>query len=1123
MSIDEAAERKTTLSPAKQALLARLMRGGVAPGAPGAIRPRDPAPPAPLSAAQQRLWFLYQMDPATAAFNIPLVVRLGGPLDVPALERALVEIVCRHEALRTLFVLRGGAPVQQVLPPPARVLAIEDLPPDPADGRQAAARAWAADEAGAPFDLAAGPGVRARLLRVAGDEHVLAITLHHIVGDGWSTGVLYRELAALYGAFRRGEPSPLPPLPIQYADYAAWQHARLAGPEHARQVEYWRARLAGAPVLLDLPTDRPRPPVQGTAAAAHRFRIPRALHERLAALARAERATPFMALAAAWAALLHRWSGQDDVVVGTPLAGRTHPQAEPLIGFFVQTLALRMDLSGDPPFRALLGRVRRTTVEAYAHQEVPFDQLVDELKVERSLSHPPVFQATVALQNASGAGPELPGLRVEPVASEVRAAEGYLLLYMEEDERGLNAMLQYPTDLWDAATMERLAAHLLTLLEAAAADPDTRLSRLPLLSDGERARLMAEAAGPGVPVPDLPVHRTFESQAARTPDTVAVEAEDDVLAYGELDRRANRLAHHLRARGVGPGALVALCVDRGTGMPISLLAVLKAGAACLPLDPAHPADRIAWMLADSGARVLIADAAAPADLPLDGIDTVLLDRDAAEIAARADTSPAIPRSLFPIPGSLAYVIYTSGSTGRPKGVRVEHGALAATMAAAGRAFGLGPADRVPSLASFAFDIWLFESLLPLLAGGRVRLFPRERVLEVPRLVHDLAACTVLHAVPALMRGIVREVRAAPGGVLPGLRRVFVGGDAVAPDLLEEMREAFPAAEIHVLYGPTEAAVICAAHRLGPEAASRRMVGRPLGNAALHVLEPGGSVAPVGVPGELCLGGRSVARDYLGRPELTAERFVPDPFSPGPGARLYRTGDRVRRLASGELEFLGRTDRQVKLRGFRIEPGEIEARLREHPGVAEAVVDLRPDAAGERRLVAYLVPPRGSAAPSAAELRAHLGATLPDYMLPGAFVALDALPLTSNGKTDLRALPAPAPAAERDYVPPTTPAEEAIAGFWAEALGVERVGVHDNFFEAGGHSLLVARLYARIREAFPREMALVDLFRHTTVAAQAAFVTANPEAAPAVTPAQQRGTDRAGLRRSAAADRRGVRR
>ncbi|HLM66043.1 MAG TPA: condensation domain-containing protein, partial [Longimicrobium sp.] len=619
------------------------------------IRPRGEPGPAPLSGAQQRLWFLHQMDPGSGAFNIPLILRLHGALDCDALERALAEVVRRHEALRTVFVLRGTAPVQEVAPPPARVIQIEDLSAI-ADGdvREAAARARVADEAYAPFDLATGPVFRARLLRLAADEHVLSITLHHIVADGWSTGVLYRELAALYGAFARGEPSPLAELSIQYADYAAWHLARLAGPERARQVDFWRARLAGAPVLLDLPTDRPRPAVQGTAGAAHHLRIPRGLYERLSAVARAEGATPFMALAAAWGALLHRWSGEDDVVVGTPLAGRTHPLTEPLIGFFVHTLALRLDLSGDPSFRALLHRVRDTTVQAYAHQEVPFHQLVDELKVERSLSHPPVFQAMISLQNASGEGPDFPGLRAETMGTETRAAEGYLLLYMEEDADGLNAMLQYPTDLWDAATMERLSGWLLALMEAAAADPDTRVSRLPLLAEAERERLLRAWNGTERPHPSpRTMHGAFEAQARRTPDAVALEADDATLTYAELEARANRLAHALRARGVGPGTLVGLCLERGARMVEALLAVLKAGGAYLPLDPAYPVDRIAFMLADSGTRVLVTHSALLGGLPLDGIETVALDRAADEIAARPDTrpenDPAIPYSLFPIP------------------------------------------------------------------------------------------------------------------------------------------------------------------------------------------------------------------------------------------------------------------------------------------------------------------------------------------------------------------------------------------------------------------------------------------------------------------------------------------
>jgi amino acid adenylation domain-containing protein len=1137
MSINELTERTESLSAAKRAVLARLLRTGIRADAPAAdpIRPRGEPGPAPLSGAQQRLWFLHQMDPASGAFNVPLLLRLHGALDFAALERAFAEVVRRHQALRTVFVPRGGAPVQQVAPPPARVVQLEDLSAiADADARAAAARARVADAVHAPFDLAAGPVFRARLLRLSADEHVLAITLHHIVSDGWSTGVLCRELAALYGAFTRGEPSPLRELSIQYADYAAWQNARLAGPERARQVEYWRARLAGAPVLLDLPTDRPRPAVQGTAGAAHGLRIPRGLYDRLAAAARAEGATPFMALAAAWSALLHRWSGEEDVVVGTPLAGRTHPQTEPLIGFFVQTLALRLDLSGDPPFRALLRRVRDTTVQAYAHQEVPFHQLVDELKVERSLSHPPVFQAMISLQNASGAGPAFPGLRAEPMGTETRSAEGYLLLYMEEDEGGLNAMLQYPTDLWDAGTMARLAEHLLRLLEGAAADPGLRLSRLPLLGDDERARLLAQAAGPASSVPDLPAHRRFEAQAARTPGVIAVEAEDGTLTYAELDRRANRLAHHLRARGVGPEVLVALCVERGARMLEALLAVLKAGGAYLPLDPDYPADRIAWMLADSGARVLVTQSALLDRLPLDGIDPVLLDRDEAQIAARPETAPAIPYSLFPIPSTLAYVIYTSGSTGRPKGVMVRHGGLANFLASMAREPGMSAGDVLVAVTTLSFDIAVLELLLPLTVGARVRVASREAAADPQRLRRLLAGATAMQATPATWRMLLDAGWSPPRDLM-----MMCGGEALPRDLADGL--AANGAPLWNLYGPTETTIWSAALRVvrgeGPVP-----VGGPIDRTQLYVLDRAMELAPPGAFGELCIGGEGLARGYLRRPALTAERFVPDPFSGKAGARLYRTGDRVRvrECVSAEvrewnededsrgstpalthsrtpaLEFGGRLDTQVKLRGFRIELGEVEAVLLRHPAVRAAAVAVREDGPGGARLAAYVVAADAAAAPSAAELRAHLGGSLPEYMLPSAFVVLDALPLTPAGKVDRRALPAPTPPAERDHVPPGTPAEKAIASFWAEALGVERVGVHDNFFELGGHSLLVARVHARIREAFGREVTLVDLFRHTTVAAQAAFVTAGAQPADAASPAQRRGTSRADTRRAASA-------
>ncbi|HET7233884.1 MAG TPA: amino acid adenylation domain-containing protein, partial [Longimicrobium sp.] len=907
-----------------------------------------------LSFAQQRLWFINRLEGTRggAAYHLPIRLRLGGELDREALMRALARIVARHEALRTTFPETDGVPEQRIAPAEASGfhLVEHDL-----EGRPEAARELGrlvAKEVEGPFDLARGPLVRGRLVRMAAGDHVLLITMHHIVSDGWSLGVFARELGALYGAFHGGRPDPLPPLPVQYADYAAWQRRRMAGAALEAQGEYWRAALAGAPELLELPTDRPRPPKQDFAGASLGVELGEALVAGVSALSRRHGTTPFMTVLAGWAVVLGRLSGQDDVVVGTPAAGRGSGEVEGLIGFFVNTLALRVELSGAPTVAGLLARVRERALEAQRHQDVPFEQVVERVRPARNLAHTPIFQAILAWKEMPGEAVELPGLDVGPLdAVEETAAYFDLSLGLEPRGGRIAGEVIYATALFDRATVERHVGYLRRVLEEMAADDSRPLDRLDLLSAAERRRVVEEFnrtrvkdAGEGF------VHERFAAQAERTPEAAAVVFEAETLSYAELNARANQLAHHLRALGVGPDARVGICVERGLEMVVGVLGVLKAGGAYVPLDPGYPAERLAYTLADSApAAVLVQahlrDRVESADVPV-----LELDAAAPAWAALPATDPG-PGGLTP--RHLAYVIYTSGSTGRPKGVRVPHGSLGATLAAAEGAFGLGAGDRVPSLASFAFDIWLFETILPLLGGGTVRLVPRERVPDVPRLVEDLAGCTALHAVPALMRRIVEEVRATPGGVLGALRHAFVGGDAVAPDLLEEMRSAFPAAAIHVLYGPTEAAIICAAHRLGGEAAARQMVGRPLGNATLYVVEPGGNVAPVGVPGELCLGGASVARDYLGRPGLTAERFVPDPFAAQPGARLYRTGDRVRWLADGSLEFLGRTDHQVKVRGFRIELGEIEARLAEYPGVREAVVLVREDTPGEKRLVAYV--------------------------------------------------------------------------------------------------------------------------------------------------------------------------
>ncbi|HSU18002.1 amino acid adenylation domain-containing protein, partial [Longimicrobium sp.] len=751
------------------------------------------------------------------------------------------------------------------------------------------------------------------------------------------------------------------------------------------------------------------------------------------------------------------------------------------------------------------------TVEAYAHQEVPFDQLVDELKVERSLSHPPVFQAMIALQNASGAGPELPGLRAEPAGAEVGAGEGYLALYMEEDERGLDAVLRYPTDLWNAATMERVAGHLLTLLDAAAADPDKRLSRLPLLSEDERARLVAEAAGPPLEVPALPAHRLFEAQVARTPDAVAVVSGGTVLSYAELNARANRLARRLRALGVGPERRVGVCLHRSAELVAALLAIVKAGGAYVPLDPADPPGRLAYLRQDAGVSLVVSSAelahAADGDAPVLWIDREPLDRESPEnLDGEADLD------------GLMYIIYTSGSTGRPKGAMNAHRGVVNRLHWMRREYGIGADDVFLQKTPFSFDVSVQEFFLPLVVGARLVVARPEghRDPGYLREVMEAQAVTWVHFVPSMLAAFLEQ----PGlERLAALRRVFSSGEALSRELAERCLARLPAsAGLHNLYGPTEAAIDVSCWPCRGDDPSRPVpIGRAVANTRLHVLDGALQPVPPAVTGELYIGGVQVGRGYLRRPGMTAERFVPDPFSPEPGARLYRTGDRARLRPDGAIEHAGRTDHQVKVRGFRIEPGEIETALLARPALREAVVVAR-----DARLVAYIVAAEGAAAPPAAELRAHLGATLPDYMIPDAFVTLDRLPLTVSGKVDRRALPAPERAPERDYVPPTTPAQKTIAGFWAEVLGVERVGVEDNFFELGGHSLLVARLHARIRERFAREVTLVDLFRHTTVATQAAFVTENPDAAPAVTVAQQRGTGRAGLRRASVGTHRGRR-
>ncbi|MEW5928738.1 MAG: amino acid adenylation domain-containing protein [Gemmatimonadota bacterium] len=1057
----------------------------------------------PLSFSQQRLWFLDRMDPGSAAYNLSRVVRMEGELRADVLERALGEIVRRHASLRTVFTTAAGDPAQLVSPPGDFRLPTVPVAGATRGEREAAALRLAEAESRRPFDLERGPLFRATLLRVDERDHLLVLVMHHVVTDGWSTGVFFRELGELYAAFLEGRPSPLPEPSLQYADFAVWQRRHLAGEALDRQAAFWRERLAGAPPLLELPLDHPRPPVQSRAGAVHEVVLEESLASGLRELARREGATPFMALLAAFQLLLARWSGRDDVVVGTPVAGRGRPELEPLIGFFVNTLPIRAELSGDPTFRQLLAATRETVLEAQAHADVPFERLVEELRVERSLAYSPVFQVMFALHAAAPAGLSLPGLTLRPVRVAPDAAKFDLSVEAFDARGGIRVALEYATALFDAATVERLGGHLRVLLEAAVRAPDARARELPLLGAAERERVVAEWNDTARPYPDALVHELFAEQAARTPDAPAVLTGGEPLTYAGLDRRSDLLARALRERGAGPDARVGLCLERGPELPAAVLGTLKAGAAYVPLDPAYPPERLRYVLADAGISLVVAEAATAAILPDFGGEVVLVDGTAAGEALSRSRTFALSHS--PSPDSLAYVIYTSGSTGQPKGVEVSHRGFASLLRGARDGFGFGPGDVVPVLASYSFDIWGFEALVPLVSGGAIRIVPRDEVVDVPRLADGLRGATAVHAVPALMRQVAEAVAASPAGPVTGVRRVFVGGEAVPPDLLPEIRAAFPEAETRVLYGPTEATVLAASHRVrAGETVAGSLLGRPLPNARTYVLDPAGAPAPVGTPGELYLGGAGVARGYLGRPDATAERFVPDPFGGEPGARLYRTGDRARWRPDGVLEFLGRTDAQVKIRGFRIEPGEVEAAMAGAPGVRGAVVVAREDAPGERRLVGYVA---GETTPAA--VREHLRERLPEHVVPAAVVVLDALPVTSRGKIDRKALPEPGLPSGAEHVAPRTPVEEVLAAAWAEVLGTERVGARDDFFALGGHSLLATRVQSRIRAALGVELPLRALFEAPTLDALARRVEAARRAdegirLPPLLPAARRG-------------------
>jgi amino acid adenylation domain-containing protein len=1036
--------------------------------------------PIPLSFSQERLWFLDRMEPGSAYYNIPAALHLKGDLQIAPLERALNSIVRRHEVLRTTIRMSQGDAVQQIAPELMLALPMIDLSSLPDVERDARMKHLALEEAQKPFDLTHGPLLRTTLVRLGDREYVLLLILHHIIADGWSISVFLKELAALYGAFLSGNADPLSPLRVQYADFACWQRGRLQGEVLENQISYWKQQLAGAPPVLDLPTDRLRPAIQTFCGAYYSFVLPKKLLKSLHALSRQEQATLFMTLLSAFQALLHRYTAQEDIVIGSPIANRNRAEIEDLIGFFVNMLVLRTDFSGDPTFKQLLARVREVTLGAYAHQDLPFEKLVEILQPQRDLSRSPLFQVMFILQNAPPPPAQLGSLDLNLLHLDSGTSKYDLTLYLTEMEQGLRATLEYNTDLFEASTIARFAGHFQTLLEGIVANPGQTIAKIPLLPEAEKSQILVEWNATAEEYPeDIPLSRLFELQVERTPDSVAVVCEGTVFSYRELNRRANQLAHHLQRLGVGPEVRVGICVDRSAEMVVGLLGILKAGGVYVPLDPTYPAERLDFMIGDAGLTVLLTQERLARHLPKCTVKRCLLDSEWGSIAKGAEANPASKVTKE----NLNYIIYTSGSTGKPKGVQIRSGALVNFLHSMCREPGMTHEDTILAVTTISFDIAALELFLPLIVGARIVIASREVAADGVRLMQLLKGegVTVMQATPATWRLLIEA-----GWRGQAHLRMLCGGEAMPWSLAEQLLDR--GESLWNMYGPTETTIWSAVHKVERGDGSA-VIGHPIANTQLYILNAGMQPAPIGVPGELYIGGDGLARGYLNRPELTEEQFVPDPFCPEPGARLYKTGDLVSRLGNGGIQFWGRLDHQVKLRGFRIELGEIENALHAVPGVQGNAVILREDEPGDQRLVAYYVSDR-KMAPGIELMREALRSQLPSYMVPAEFIPLDALPLTPNGKVDRRALPAPerrGSAADRVVVGARDELERLLVGVWESLLGIKPISVEDNFFDLGGHSLLALRVFAQMEKLTGSPYPLSLLFQAPTIAQLAALM------------------------------------